>query len=75
MEYTFEEKVNNLLNERLEKAKYKLEQNNIINNFDEEDTSNIDSEDRIPYSIAKTIQYIKQEEYIRKTKSLKNTKQ
>ena len=72
MEDSFEQKVTSLLNKRLEEAKYKLEQNNINNDLEEENTSNI--EERLPYSIAKTVQYIKQEEYIRKTKSLKNTK-
>lgn len=73
MEYTFEDKVDCLLNKRLEEAKHQLEQNNSFkNDFDEENQVNTD--ERLPYSIAKTVQYIQQEEYIRKTKSLKNTK-
>lgn len=66
---SFEDKVQNLLNSRLEEAKNRLEQNNII------ETDLIEEESRLPYNIAKTVQYIKQEEYIRKTKSLKNSKQ
>lgn len=73
MEYTFEDKVDCLLNKRLEEAKHRLEQNNSFkNDFDEENQVNTD--EKLPYSIAKTVQYIQQEEYIRKTKSLKNTK-
>lgn len=75
MEDSFEQKVTSLLNKRLEEAKYKLEQNNLIkNDLYEENIDDSNIEERLPYSIAKTVQYIKQEEYIRKTKSLKNTK-
>lgn len=75
MEESFEQKVTSLLNKRLEEAKYKLEQNNLIkNDLYEENIDDSNIEERLPYSIAKTVQYIKQEEYIRKTKSLKNTK-
>ena len=63
----FEEKLNSLLENRIEHIEEHIS-SNIKNDFE-------NSEDVIdeilPYNIVKTVQYIKQEEYKKRTKTLK----
>jgi len=59
----FEEKLNSLLENRIEHIEEYIS-SKIKNDFEK-------SEDVLPYNIVKTVQYIKQEEYKKRTKTLK----
>jgi len=59
----FEEKLNSLLENRIKHIEEYIS-SKIKNDFE-------NSEDVLPYNIVKTVQYIKQEEYKKRTKTLK----
>ena len=59
----FEEKLNSLLENRIEHIEEYIS-SKIKNDFE-------NFEDVLPYNIVKTVQYIKQEEYKKRTKTLK----
>jgi hypothetical protein len=62
----FDQKVIHLLETKLQEAKQLVAQQQEIHPFEEESV-----QDRLPFEISKTLQYIQQEEYLRKRKALK----
>ena len=62
----FEQKVIDLLKTKLEEAKQLIAHQKDTNPVEEESVN-----DRLPFEISKTVQYIQQEEYLRKRKALK----
>jgi len=64
----FEQRVAEFLKERLDYAKSIYDKNKINNDEQPEDT-------RLPFDIAKTIQYLNQEAYLQKRKALKKQKE
>lgn len=67
----FEDKVINLLKERNEYIKTEL----LKKKEEEDNNENYNIQDRIPFDIANTLKYIKQEEYIRNKNHLKNKRE
>lgn len=64
----FEQRVTEFLKERLDYAKSIYDKNKFHNDEPSEDT-------RLPFDIAKTIQYLNQEAYLQKRKALKKLKE
>ena len=62
----FEQKVIDLLKTKLEEAKQLVAHQKDTQPVEEQSVS-----DRLPFEISKTVQYIQQEEYLRKRKALK----
>lgn len=62
----FDQKVIRLLETKLQEAKQLVVHQVETHSFEEESV-----QDRLPFEISKTIQYIQQEEYLRKRKALK----
>jgi len=63
----FDQKVIHLLETKLQEAKQLVAQQQVETHpFEEESV-----QDRLPFEISKTLQYIQQEEYLRKRKALK----
>lgn len=62
----FEQKVIHLFSIKLEEAKQLVAHQKDTHPIEEESV-----QDRLPFEISKTIQYIQQEEYLRKRKALK----
>lgn len=62
----FEQKVTRLLEKKLEEAKQLVAHQKDIHSVEDESV-----QDRLPFEISKTVQYIQQEEYLRKRKALK----
>lgn len=62
----FDQKVIRLLETKLQEAKQLVAHHQENQSVQEESV-----QDRLPFEISKTVQYIKQEEYLRKRKALK----
>jgi len=74
----FEEKIEKLLTERYKVADRIVKacrEKEVEDNFVPIPIVEEEEEDRLPYSVSKTVQFLKTEEYLRNKKSLKKQKE